>query len=209
MLLLMTSAAIIGFVHSLIPGHWLPVVLMAKARKWPLRTALTGAAVAASGHILVSVLVSAVSIYIGAQFLESQEEQFERYASLLLVGFGLAYSAWSYFAHSGCHGHGHHGPDPDSPEGRRAPFAFLFGLGLMPCLAVFPVFAAAASKGMAAIAGSMLCFSIGVVASLQTSTLLVSLGVSKLDHPWLEHHGDLVTGFGIVATGMILFAFPI
>ena len=139
MLLLAASAAFVGFVHSLAPGHWLPVVLTAKGHRWPLSRALLGSLITAAGHVLISAAIGAVSVYIGQHFFHGDEEQLERYASLLLIAFGLAYSWFSYSRHSHCHGHEHHGPDPGGPRGRKAPFLFLFSVGLFPCVAVLPV----------------------------------------------------------------------
>ena len=65
MLILMSSAALVGFVHSLAPGHWLPVVLLAKARRWKPSVAAAAALVTASGHILLSILLAAIAIRAG------------------------------------------------------------------------------------------------------------------------------------------------
>lgn len=206
MMILAASAALIGFVHSLAPGHWLPVVLLAKARKWPMRTTLVGALVAGSGHVLISMIVGAVSLAIGAAFFEGREEEIERYGSVLLILFGLGYAVLSYFRHSTCHGHTHHGPKPDA---KRAPFAFLFSLGLTPCIAVLPIFGAASTRGALDTAASMVAFGVGVFASLASSTWLVTHGMTKLDHPILEHYGDVITGLSIVAVGVVLFFVPL
>jgi cytochrome c biogenesis protein CcdA len=201
-MILALSAAFVGLVHSLAPGHWLPVVLMAKARRWPLKTALLGALIAASGHIFLSIILGVVSIWIGAHFFSQYESEIERYAGLALAVFGLAYAAFAFFRHSSCHGHTHHGPDP---KGKKAPFLFLFSLGFSPCVAVLPVFAAAASEGSLVTVITLIAFAIGVLISLLGATLVVSLGLIKLDHPLLEHYGDVITGMGVAILGVVLF----
>lgn len=204
MLILALSAGFVGLVHSLAPGHWLPVVLLSKGRKWPLKTALVGAVVAASGHILLSILLGAISIFAELQFLADYEEQIERYAGLGLAVFGLAFAAQAFFRHSSCHGHTHHGP-PYPKKGR--PFLFLFTLGLSPCVAAIPVFIAAAAKGPLATLLAFSCFALGVLLALIGATLLVSLGLLKLDHPLFEHYGDVITGGGVALMGVLLFLF--
>lgn len=196
------SAAFVGLVHSLAPGHWLPVVLMAKMRKWPLNKAILGALITASGHVFLSIILGLVSIEIGAHFFSQYEGLIEKYAGLALGVFGLFYAGFSYFRHSECHGHTHHGPNP---KAARAPFLFLFSLGLSPCVAVIPVFAAAGAEGMWVTAVSFIAFSLGVVTSLVGSTILVSLGILKLDHPIFEHYGDVITGCGVALMGLLLF----
>jgi len=207
MIFIVASAAFVGFVHSLVPGHWLPIVLVAKSRKWSTQTAVLGAGISASGHILLSNLLGAVSVWIGAQVLNMSEESMEKLGSVILMFFGVGYAAWSYFRHSHCHGHTHHGPDPasETTQKKRGPFAFLFFLGFSPCIAVLPVFGAASVKGTVAVLVSMISFSLGVLVALIGSTVLVTHGLSKLDHPILEHYGDVMTGLGIAIMGLVLY----
>jgi hypothetical protein len=122
-----------------------------------------------------------------------------------LLVFGLTYAAFAYFRHSGCHQHAHHGP---SPGKKMSPYLFLFSLGFSPCVAVLPVFAAAAAYGHFATILSMAAFSLGVITSLVSATVLVSLGIMKLDHPILEHYGDVITGLGVGLMGIILYFYP-
>ena len=202
MILLAFSAALVGLIHSLAPGHWLPVVLTTKSRRWPIRTALLGALVAASGHILISIALGSAVIAIGAHFIVNYEESIEHWGGLLLVAFGISYGAYAYFNHHSCHGHTHHGPEPKK---NGAPFLFLFSLGFSPCVAVVPLFIAAAGKGNLAVVISMIAFALGVIGALASATVLVSLGIMKLDHPWLEHYGDVITGLTVALIGAVLF----
>lgn len=203
-MVLATTAAFVGLVHSLAPGHWLPVVLMTKAKKWGIHNALFGALMAASGHILVSIALGAIGIGIGAQVFVDHEHAIEKYAGLGLVAFGLFYAGFAFFRHRECHGHEHHGPRLTKQK-ERAPFFFLFMLGFSPCVAVLPLFAAAAPVGTGTLMLTMLGFAIGVIAALTSATFLVSRGFMKLDHPIFEHYGDLITGLGVAVLGLILF----
>ncbi len=207
MLFFAASAAFIGFVHSLAPGHWLPVVLVAKSRRWGVRDLVLGAIVAASGHILISNALGLLTIGLETTLLRNlhtQEEEIEKFAALMLACFGFAYAVFSYFTHSRCHGHEHHGPRPNT---RRRPYAFLFSLGLSPCVAALPIFLAASSRGVAATAIAMAGFSLGVLGALIGSTWVMFKGVGKLDHPVLEHYGDVITGLSLVAMGTVLYFF--
>jgi cytochrome c biogenesis protein CcdA len=207
MVFLAFSAAFVGFMHSLAPGHWIPIVLVSKTRRWPRRKALIGAMVAASGHVILSLILGTVAIFIGAHFLTAFEAEIERYGGLLIGLFGVAYAANAYFRHSHCHGHSHHGPKP-GVAAKKDPFVFLFSMGFSPCVAVLPVFVAAAPRGVTALSITMLGFSLGVIGALASATLLVSSGMSKLDHPFLEHYGDVITGLGVALMGAILFLLP-
>jgi cytochrome c biogenesis protein CcdA len=209
MFLIAGSAAFVGLVHSLAPGHWLPVLLTVKSQRWPLRKAVLGALLAASGHVILSVIFGAIVIKLGAFFLSSYEEQIEGYGGLVLVAFGLIYGGLAYFRHSSCHHHHHHDSDGEgSGRKKMSPYLFLFSLGFSPCVAVLPVFAAAATQGHVAVILSMIAFSLGVITALVSATVLVSLGIMKLDHPILEHYGDVITGAGVALMGLVLFFYP-
>lgn len=198
-------AAFVGLVHSLAPGHWLPVVLMTKSRRWSMGMAALGALTAALGHILVSTTLALASIWVGSRFIHGNEEQLERVGGYLLISFGAAYALNAYFRHSHCHGHEHHGPEPSN---NHSPFVFLFLLGFSPCVAVLPVFAAAATHGAATAFVTMAAFSLGVVSALLAGTLMVARGFMKLDHPIFEHYGDVITGVGVALMGVILLLVP-
>jgi len=205
MILVALSAALVGFFHSLAPGHWLPVILTTKARRWSVQKALLGALVAALGHILISILLGVLSIELGAALLSRYEPEIEHYAGLGLAAFGLIYGTLAFFRHSSCVGHTHHGPQP-KPE--KAPFLFLFSVGFSPCVAALPVFAAAAPHGVLAVALTLVAFAMGVITALAGATLLVTLGLVRLDHPFLEHYGDVMTGAGVALLGIAIFLLP-
>lgn len=208
MIFLAISAGLVGLIHSLAPGHWLPVVLMSKGRRWPIQKAIFGALVAASGHIFLSIVLSVLGIWAGAQiFTGYQEEQIERYAGLVLLVFGLVYGSIAWFRHSGCRGHTHHGPSEPKPKSSRGALLFLFSIGFSPCIAALPIFVAVAPSGVFNLVLSMISFAIGVVLALVGATILVSLGLMKLDHPIFEHYGDVMTGFGIAVIGGLLFLY--
>jgi nickel/cobalt exporter len=201
-MILAFSAALVGLVHSLAPGHWLPVVLVAKTRRWSLKMAVLGALAAALGHILLSIAFGILSIWIGVQFLSQYEGEIERYSGLGLGVFGLIYAGLAYFRHSQCHGHTHHGPKPSQ---KTSPFVFLFSLGFTPCVAVLPVFAAAAAEGSFEVVLTLISFAVGVLVSLIGATLLFTRGLVKIDHPLFEHYGDVLTGLGVAIMGVLLF----
>jgi nickel/cobalt exporter len=211
MFILASSAAFVGLVHSLSPGHWLPILITVKSQRWPMRKAILGALLAASGHVILSVVLGIVAIELGALFLTQYEGQIESYGGLALMSFGLIYAAASYFRHSNCHAHSHsHGGATLEENGPKKlnPYVFLFTLGFSPCVAVLPVFGAAAALGVTATCLSMAAFSLGVISALVSATVLVSLGIMKMDHPILEEYGDVITGVGVAVMGLVLFFFP-
>jgi len=121
------TAAMLGFVHTVIgPDHYLPFIVIGRARNWALRKTLLVSFLAGLGHILSSVVLGFVGIALGIALarLEGVESARGEIAAWLLIGFGFAYflwgmrRAWRGKAHIHPHLHDHkgaqvhpHGPD--------------------------------------------------------------------------------------------------
>jgi nickel/cobalt transporter (NicO) family protein len=91
------TAASLGLVHTVIgPDHYLPFIVIGRARRWTLRKTLVVAFLAGLGHILSSVLLGFLGIALGIAVarLEGAESTRGSIASWLLIGFGLAYFVW-------------------------------------------------------------------------------------------------------------------
>lgn len=94
---LLASAAALGAVHTVLgPDHYLPFVVLAKARQWSLRKTLWITGLCGVGHIMGSVALGFVGIAlgIGVRRLEVVESHRGDIAAWLLIGFGIAYTAW-------------------------------------------------------------------------------------------------------------------
>ena len=121
------TAATLGLVHTIIgPDHYLPFIVIGRARNWALRKTLLISFLAGLGHILSSVVLGFLGIALGIAVskLEGVESTRGAIAAWLLIGLGLAYfiwgmrRAWRGKTHSHAHVHDHdearahpHGPD--------------------------------------------------------------------------------------------------
>ncbi|MFH1594664.1 MAG: hypothetical protein ABID09_08215 [Candidatus Omnitrophota bacterium] len=91
------TAASLGFVHTVFgPDHYLPFIVMGRAREWSLAKTLWITFLCGIGHILGSVLLGMMGIAfgIGVMRLEALEEIRGNLAAWVLIGFGLAYFVW-------------------------------------------------------------------------------------------------------------------
>lgn len=91
------TAAALGLVHTVIgPDHYLPFIVIGRARNWTLRKTLFVSFLAGLGHILSSVVLGFVGIALGIAVakLEGVESARGAFAAWLLIGFGLAYFVW-------------------------------------------------------------------------------------------------------------------
>ena len=95
--LLCITAASIGFFHTIFgPDHYLPFIVMKKARNWSFIKTMLITFVCGLGHIGSSVVLGAIGIAAGIAVMKL--EVFEGFrgniAAWALIGFGLAYFVW-------------------------------------------------------------------------------------------------------------------
>ncbi len=202
MLILLLTAALIGFIHSL--AHGLPVVLIARTQKWSLRQAVLGAWVTASGHILMSLMVALGSHWLGGRFIKQYQVPLEQGTGLLLGIFGLVYAFLAFRQKRLCHHDSHAHLPPGLQNSKMAPLQVLFILGFTPCFGVLPVFAMGISQGNWGLLSLLVAFSLGVVTSLTLLTSLLSLGLLRWHHDYFEHYGEVISGFGVFLMGIVL-----
>ena len=91
------TAASLGFVHTLIgPDHYLPFIVMSRARRWALPKTLLIAFFCGLGHVLSSILLGLAGVALGVAVfrLENAEAFRGGVAAWLLIGFGFAYGLW-------------------------------------------------------------------------------------------------------------------
>ena len=121
------TAASLGLIHTVIgPDHYLPFIVISRARNWTLRKTLFVSFLAGLGHILSSVVLGFVGIALGIAVarLEGVESTRGEIAAWLLIGFGLAYFVWGMrrawkdkpHTHAHLHGHDVAHEHPHSPE---------------------------------------------------------------------------------------------
>ena len=97
MWVLIGTAATLGLVHTVLgPDHYLPFIVISRARRWHLSKTLFVSFLCGLGHVLSSVVLGLVGIALGIAVnrLESVESFRGGFAAWLLVGFGFAYFIW-------------------------------------------------------------------------------------------------------------------
>jgi nickel/cobalt transporter (NicO) family protein len=97
LILLMITAASIGFFHTLTgPDHYVPFIVMAKARKWPVLKTVWITFVCGIGHVGSSVVIGLIGIATGIavaklKFIEGFRGNI---AAWLFIAFGTVYFLW-------------------------------------------------------------------------------------------------------------------
>ncbi len=102
----------IGLAHTVLgPDHYLPFLVIGRARRWNLPRTLALTVACGLGHVGSSVLLGLLGALLGAGLGEVQELEAYRgaLAGWSLLIFGLAYGAWGLFhaRHHDRHGHAH------------------------------------------------------------------------------------------------------
>ena len=113
--LLVATAAGVGLVHTVIgPDHYLPFVVLARARGWSARRTAAITLACGGAHVLSSLLLAAIGIALGVGVtrLTDVESLRGELAAWALVAVGTVYAAWGL--HRALRGdrHIHLGPPP-------------------------------------------------------------------------------------------------
>lgn len=96
-LLLAMTAAFVGFFHTVIgPDHYLPFIVISKARKWRLAKTTGITIVCGIGHVLSSIVIGFIGIALGlaVAHLVKVESFRAEIAAWALIAFGLVYMVW-------------------------------------------------------------------------------------------------------------------
>jgi hypothetical protein len=230
-LLLATTAGLAAF-HTVIGvDHYLPFVALGRARRWSLRTTLGVTALCGAGHVGASVVLGLGAIALGLAMEELAWIDGTRgdAASWLLVGFGVAYAAWSLWrllrkrthrhayvgADGTTHEHDHDGGHAHVHSERIGALAatstwalfIVFVLG--PCETLVPLMTAPAIEH----AWSTVALVVGVfgAATIGAMLLMVALlhaGLSTFRLRW-GRYAHVGAGLAVAASGLAVMAFGI
>jgi len=220
-------AASIGFFHTIFgPDHYLPFIVMSKARKWALPKTMSITFLCGVGHIMSSVVLGFVGIAFGMAIMKL--EAFEAFrgniAAWALIGFGLAYFIWGMrqAIKNKPHRHTHLHPDEKSHEHLHAhknehahahkevksnitPWILFTIFVLGPCEPLIPILMyPAAKKSLIGLIGVTLTFGAITIATMMTIVVLLSLGIKIVPLGKLERYSHALAGATICLSGMAI-----
>ncbi len=227
-MVLAAAAVGIGAFHTLIgPDHYLPFIVMSKARGWSLRKTSVVTALCGVGHVLSSIVLGFVGIAAGVALekLEWIEGFRGSVAAWLMIGFGIVYAVWglrramagkththSHLHDAGdlhVHEHSHadgHTHVHDQP-GRKpiTPWVlfviFVFG----PCEILIPMLMyPAAQHNYGAVALIATLFGLATIATMLTLVTLATLGIRRIRLGFAERYAHVLAGVMIAASGLAI-----
>lgn len=216
-LALVLTTILTALVHTLIPDHWLPFVLVSRAEGWSAKRTVMLTAISASMHVCVSIGLGLAIVLAGrgAELaVTGLADRLGSLSGLMLMLFGAAYTAWFLFRGGHVHSfgvHPHHNPhdaEPPAAEvtGLRAisGYALTFVVGFNPCILVIPCIYGAASLGYLTLAAVALAFGLSTIISMVVVTLAGLHGTSRLTSPFLTRYGEAISGTLIALTGLVV-----
>lgn len=193
---LVITAALIGSIHTLAPDHWVPFAALARARGWSTARTARTTFLCGFGHVTVSAALGILALVVGLNAVHAMGSRLESYATVLLIGFGLAYMLWGFWRSSV---HAHARPGTNITE---------WGLFLVfcadPCVAIVPMIMAASTGGWMSVALVTIAYEIATITTMIVLATGMLAGVKRMTLHWADHYGDAVAGGVIVFVGVAM-----
>lgn len=196
----MFSAITIGVLHALAPDHWLPFVMLGRAQKWSHLRLTISTIIAGLGHVTSSLLIGGLGVLLGmaAERVNLWESTRGNVASLLLIGFGLAYMVWGIKNYGKKHSHG-------LERAQTVSYWTLFALIVFgPCEPLIPMLFVGYGYGWSVVFLVFLLFAMATIGMMLVQVHLAYYGVSLLRVHRLEHASEIIAGGVIAATGIAI-----
>ena len=221
--LLAITAASIGFFHTLFgPDHYLPFIMMSKARNWKMRKTLLITFLCGLGHVGSSIVLGIIGISVGIAI--AKIEIFESFrgnmAAWAFIVFGFVYLVWGirqairnkphthiHIHEDGSkHDHVHsHYQEHSHVHGKKniTPWILFTIFVLGPCEPLIPILMYPSAKS--SISGLIfitLIFAVVTIATMMTVVYIASLGYKFVPMKKMERFSHAIAGFIIMFSGL-------
>lgn len=228
LLILTLTAFSVAFIHTLLgPDHYLPFVVMAKARKWSMLKTIWITFVCGIGHVASSLLLGVIGIALGLAVtpLDVIESVRGELAAWALIAFGLVYFIWglkkAYKNHPHSHRHDHgtglthdHLHDHEAEHSHLheesgdisiTPWLLFVIFVLGPCEPLIPILMyPAAAHGFYEVIWIGAVFGFVTVGTMLSAVVALSLGVKRLRLGQFEKFSHCLAGAAICCAGVAI-----
>ncbi len=222
----MATAATIAFVHTVFgPDHYLPFIVLSRARGWSIVKTIWITLLCGIGHVGSSIVLGAIGIGagIGVSKLIGIESYRGNIAAWAFLAFGLVYTVWGirrailnkphkhYHTHTNgtVHVHDHtHQNSHDHLHGKNmTPWILFIIFVLGPCEPLIPILMyPAAQRSTWGIIQVSLIFSTITILTMIVLVVLATYGLKMVTFGRLERYTHAIAGATICLSGIaILF----
>ena len=221
--LLAITAATIGFFHTLFgPDHYLPFIMMSKARNWKMRKTMLITFLCGLGHVGSSIVLGIIGISVGIAI--SKIEMFESFrgnmAAWAFIVFGFVYLVWGirqairnkphthlHLHEDGSkHEHIHsHKEEHSHIHGKKniTPWVLFTIFVLGPCEPLIPILMYPSAKNsISGLVFITLIFAVVTIATMMTVVYIASLGYKFVPMKKMERYSHAIAGFIIMFSGL-------
>ncbi len=220
------TAATIGFVHTVLgPDHYLPFIVISRARKWTLPKTLFISFLCGLGHVLSSIILGFIGIALGMAVMQLEAVESFRggLAAWLLISFGFAYFIWGlhralrkkphkhihihadgeehvhHHTHEAAHTHVHEETKKKSLTPWILFTIFVFG----PCEPLIPLIMYPAAKhNIGGVVVVSVAFGLTTILTMLSIIAVSSWGVSFVRLGHLERYAHALAGAMIFISGL-------
>ena len=220
------TAASLAFVHTVLgPDHYLPFIVMSRARKWTIYKTSWVTLLSGFGHVISSILLGTIGIGVGIALnkLEFMESVRGDLAAWLFVLFGLGYMSWEIYRavknkpHKHIHYHGNgtshvhehtHLEEHDHTHKNNITPWILFTIFFLgPCEPLIPLLMYPAAKNSSwGVAQVSIVFGLVTILTMLVLVLLASYGLKFVRLGKMERFTHAIAGATILLSGIaILF----
>jgi ABC-type nickel/cobalt efflux system permease component RcnA len=228
--LLIVAAGSVGFLHSILPDHWVPLAIVGRTQRWSITRVARISFLASIGHVVTSLIIAGIIAVVGLQFRHTFETQQGHIVGVILMLTGIGFLIWAITGHGGhahgpdghTHSHGtgqdhdhehdhHHGHEHDAQPAhgslvqRFAAIAGPFGAAASPDLTILPVALAASAIGIGAVVGCLVSFTIATIGTFVILTVAATLAGYQVKGEWLEEHGTAITAVVLLVIGVAVY----
>jgi nickel/cobalt exporter len=225
--LLSITAVSIGFFHTLLgPDHYLPFIVLSKAKNWPLKKTMLITFLCGIGHVGSSVVLGLIGIAVGISVtkLVAVESFRGNIAAWLFIAFGLVYMIISirnllkkkkhthshhhFDGENHLHEHDHHHDHSHIHQDETVnttPWVLFLIFVFGPCEPLIPILMYPAAKNNihGAVVVSLL-FSVVTIATMMSIVLAFNLGLNKINLKPVEKYSHLIAGAMIFFSGLAI-----
>jgi len=201
------GSLVLSLIHALIPNHWIPLIAISKTEKWSQRQTLWATAITGFSHTFSTILIGIIVGIVGYKLSASYNFVTTIAAPLILLGLGVVYVILDF---RGNYHHDHeHTPTITDKSGKSKWKSILTSLSiamfLTPCIEIEAYYFQAGTIGWM---GIFIVSAVYLLITLIVMLLLVYLGIKGIqtfNSHFLEHHEKGITGFVLIALGLVAY----